>query len=1150
MQMLFPKFVFNELNKQFCQILPRVVLCVLLNQGVFYHVTASASAGSSPQVFDHKKNRCSYLFLNKVDSYFILKELKSLPGKSGFSGEPIQWESSRYGVLSSWSLSRNQISTRDYQNIRWSVRFVQEHEGPIQILRQEPSSKSPEEVSLVIPEGTLVTSHEFQKLLSQWLVGHPAHPYLRTDVFQYKEFQKEALEAYRVSRSVGDKKFILVAPGGSGKTVVLDPIIKQELQPGKIVVVVTDHRFLIRQLQEFLSPQKAESPESLTVTHKWGDGESSSNMNLLSASVLSGGGDQRSHLLFSTTASFKMGVWKLQESEQGRRTLERMSFVVYDEAHRLGAPQIKELFDSWFLQEKAPFLFGITATPIHARENILDIYDHNVFWAYLDTASSFLNRKSQNPLRETKTISETKDMGSPWKDKETSVREMELSFEDRKIFSKDIETSSKGKEALYKDIEDPSVESSFNKESVTKVVTQMELAMNAGDITPFHHVTIMKSFDPSLEKTSSERSFFVQEAASGNRFVLDQEMYPEVFSKLKPLLESKSPGFITASTIKESERIYENLQRAFPDKKFALIHSEMSEKEIPSLIESIRKREVDFVISVRMLDEGLNFPHFRTYIDLTPSFNPRQLIQRLSRTTRLSEGKTAVDMVFFYLASSSNLRDSIETFDQMLKNYSKRSSRTLTEKEEIQDLREGRMPQDSPNKDPFYFEVEKLKASLQNFWENHFGQLNSQDRRIQELNNFIRDQDRMPSRGKLASIEERKLTEWFANFKFKNLDWVSLLDADVQLKVRENKWDLGQRKSQEERLAELNNFIRDHKRLPSQKQGSSIEEKPLTDWFTNFKSENLDWVSLLDGDVQLLVRQNQWDLRKKKLKGERLTEFNNFIHNQNRMPFLGKESSVEEKELGRWLIRLKYRNPDWVSLLDADVQLKVRENKWDLGQRKSQEERLAELNNFIRDQDRMPSGRKDPSVEEKELVGWFAQFKSENSDWVSLLDGDVQLLVRQNQWDLVRQMKSQGERLTELNNFIRAQNRMPFQRKESSFEEKELAKWVIFFKSKNLDWVSLLDTDVQLLVRQNQLDLRQKKAQGERLTELSNFIRDHKRMPSLGKEASAGERKLAEWSAVFKYKNPDWVSLLDADVQLLVKRESVGFKKRKSSKKY
>jgi hypothetical protein len=153
MQMLFPKFVFNELNKQFCQILPRVVLCVLLNQGVFYHVTASASAGSSPQVFDHKKNRCSYLFLNKVDSYFILKELKSLPGKSGFSGEPIQWESSRYGVLSSWSLSRNQISTRDYQNIRWSVRFVQKHEGPIQILRQEPPSKSPEEVSLVIPEG-------------------------------------------------------------------------------------------------------------------------------------------------------------------------------------------------------------------------------------------------------------------------------------------------------------------------------------------------------------------------------------------------------------------------------------------------------------------------------------------------------------------------------------------------------------------------------------------------------------------------------------------------------------------------------------------------------------------------------------------------------------------------------------------------------------------------------------------------------------------------------------------------------------------------------------------------------------------------------------------------------------------------------------
>jgi superfamily II DNA or RNA helicase len=482
-------------------------------------------------------------------------------------------------------------------------------------------------------------------------------------------------------------------------------------------------------------------------------------MNLLSASVLSGGGDQRSHLLFSTTASFKMGVSKLQESEQGRRTLERMSFVVYDEAHRLGAPQIKELFDSWFLQEKSPFLFGITATPIHARENILDIYDHNVFWAYLDTASSFLNRKSQNPLRETKTISETQDMGS----------------------------SSKDKEALYKDIEDPSVESSFNKESVTKIVTQMELAMNAGDITPFHHVTIMKSFDPSLEKISSERSFFVQEAVqSSNRFVLDPEMYPEVFSKLKPLLESKSPGFITTSTIKESERIYENLQRAFPNKKFALIHSEMSDKDIPSLIESIRKREVDFVISVRMLDEGLNFPHFRTYIDLTPSFNPRQLIQRLSRTTRLSEGKTAVDMVFFYLASSSNLRDSIETFDQMLKNYSKRSSRTLTEKEEIQDLREGRMPQDSPNKDPFYFEVEKLKASLENFWENHFGQLNSQDRRIQELNNFIRDQNRMPSMSKKSSVEEKKLAKWLKNFKSEDPDWVSHLDADVQLLVKEN----------------------------------------------------------------------------------------------------------------------------------------------------------------------------------------------------------------------------------------------------------------------------------------------------------------------------------------------------------------------------
>jgi superfamily II DNA or RNA helicase len=965
-------------------------------------------------------------FLFYTNPSFLLAQTKSLPQCGSLFLSPVtplfvETQLKKFVTPEDLSLFYSQNFSFSFKNIIWSIRFMGDSPGPIQVIRL---AGPPEKIILAIPENSFTTPELFEKLLRQWLVGHPLHPYLNKKNLQLKDFQKEALEAYDASRLRGDQKLLLVSPGSTGKTLVLGSILQQNLTPGRTTVILADQKLLLAQLKKTL-PEIIGSTFSESSLYQWGNGEPVSSMNPFLTKVFST--PNKHHLLFSTVASFKSGLAKMQNLGLQQDFLNQVNLIIYDEAHHSGAPQIKSFIKSLSSLEKPPFLLGITATPIHHNENILQLYDGHAFWAYLQ--SSFKAESYPKPLTERHT---------------------------------EPLTESQALLALQENVSKPSVSS---------IVTQMELATKSGDITPFNTIQIFQSFekDPSSKMVTPEEaqslqshpSFFIQEKVNDtSRFVLNPTNYPEVFSKIQPLIENKAPGFIIASTIKESQRLYEHLTRAFPNKKFSLVHSYLEKKEMDFFLEAIQLNQIDFVIAVRMLDEGINIPHFRTYIDLTPSFSPKQLLQRLSRITRLSEGKTSVDMTFFYSVSQETLKESITVFDHMLKNDYQSSFQTLRKPQDIDLFEKGFLPE--PGKDPFYTEIEQLKISLESFWSQ--SQVQYENSRLRDFQHFIRTYKRLPRKSGLSSSFEKTLFSWYYKFKESHSQWITLLDQDVQdilsnAGLPSNK-GRAQRQKQEDRLKSLQDFIREHKTLPSSSKAKSSEERSLALWFNQFKSDKSNpkkWITLLDPDVRALIEDPFSSMKLN--KNQRFKEFENFVRTHKALP------QDSDGVIGFWFSKtFTSKRSSLFFKLDPDVQDILKSIGYHSHAQKPKDDRLRELNEFIRTQRALPSKKMNQSLEETTLSQWFiSSLKPSNPRWVESLDPDVQKIIQEKNLNQETRLPK-GVRLKKLHDFIRKKKDIPRASKNSSLEERELAIWLAGFKFRNPDWFQRLDADVQKIL--------------------------------------------------------------------------------------
>jgi superfamily II DNA or RNA helicase len=66
-----------------------------------------------------------------------------------------------------------------------------------------------------------------------------------------------------------------------------------------------------------------------------------------------------------------------------------------------------------------------------------------------------------------------------------------------------------------------------------------------------------------------------------------------------------------------------------------------------SLLESLRRQSIDAVVSIKVLDEGIDIPACRTAFLMASQSSDRQGIQRRGRVLRKSEGKSSADLYDF-----------------------------------------------------------------------------------------------------------------------------------------------------------------------------------------------------------------------------------------------------------------------------------------------------------------------------------------------------------------------------------------------------------------------------------------------------------------------------------------------------------------------
>ncbi len=398
---------------------------------------------------------------------------------------------------------------------------------------------------------------------------------------------------------------------------------------GLLHILVSDSESLISSL---VSGELATLQEKSDIDFdllQWGAGRESESISKLAARASKA---TRPLLLVTTMSSLRSRIFEGHRSEgPGQEKVEQLRSIAhrrleelipflnsysYDEVHHSSAPLARLLMEELFkFEKKGLFVNGSTATP---NRTILNLFGPDTYWAYLDNSKEFLSRASD--------VSSTRGI-----------------------------------------------------EQIIEQITEM---MDRGECTPFGNIQFIDPFFDTTEQNLELNLF----SKRNDRLVLDPKYIHILLEALRPYLEKGKQAFMTVGTIDEVRVLVNLLRSTFPEMTFEGYHSgverpegsaqdEIDRKDLksPSVADlnreterRFRAGEIDVLVAVGKLDEGLNFPFLKTYFDLNHSFTARQFIQRLGRLLRLDENKSSVEVVSLMLTNEVNIRDNLALLDSLI----------------------------------------------------------------------------------------------------------------------------------------------------------------------------------------------------------------------------------------------------------------------------------------------------------------------------------------------------------------------------------------------------------------------------------------------------------------------------------------------------
>ncbi len=520
------------------------------------------------------------------------------------------------------------------------VRFV----GKI----SEPTleTPAPRERLLLLPNGFRLNSLDDRGrgLLRRTFLGHPLYPFLvdpagphraerlalNEPALVQREIQRDViavgealLDAFERDGSEEDQRLLAASPTGTGKSEMVRALLHYRLEqsgPG-LYVVMSDYTTIVEQLAREVQWVSEGGfnvvPIPLRIVRWDGGRRVNSRASSLEALAKLVQQSEVPVILVSTASAFRQQVGAVRAAGEGDetefeldaaklRTLRKMlRYWVYDEAHHTGAMQIGRIFEASLRRNKKAAALLVTATP---DVRVQRLAGSRGFYTYLDTPDEWLvNRKSAG-------------------------------------------------------------------RSPGEAILQLRAAFDRGDLASFEELR------PLIFADKPGAPVF-NTFGRGKARELREEHYGSLFAQVGPAMRRK-PTLVSANSQREALRITEHFSRLLgPSYTVGVLTSDFEgtvTRENGKLRitpfdgdakEMFRNGEIDVLVAVDRLNEGVDLPPAAVLVDLRADPDPSELLQRFGRLTRTAPGKGWGELEVF-LAQERTREQLIAELDALERNAS------------------------------------------------------------------------------------------------------------------------------------------------------------------------------------------------------------------------------------------------------------------------------------------------------------------------------------------------------------------------------------------------------------------------------------------------------------------------------------------------
>jgi hypothetical protein len=184
------------------------------------------------------------------------------------------------------------------------------------------------------------------------------------------------------------------------------------------------------------------------------------------------------------------------------------------------------------------------------------------------------------------------------------------------------------------------------------------------------------------------------------------------------------------------------LNRHFADKKFAVFHSGLSTAQRAQLENDFRSNKIQFLVTVKYLDDDLRFPEMSLYVDLNKNLNAIDFLRRLGNVLGVHHGKRNIDVATFLEIDHHLITDILYVYAELLKGaLSLGGIKKRVPIEPSNRLGHGLLEYEISN-EKLLKELNKLRATQLSFWNAH---LTEAEKVADELSDFIEQSRKMPS---------------------------------------------------------------------------------------------------------------------------------------------------------------------------------------------------------------------------------------------------------------------------------------------------------------------------------------------------------------------------------------------------------------------